>query len=43
MDWFEITWNEWVINYDFVHQIVLAQNHAEQYAHVDGDRERLVL
>jgi len=26
MDWFELTWNEWVINYDFVHQIQLAQN-----------------
>ena len=25
MDWFELTWNEWVINYDFVHQIQLAQ------------------
>jgi len=26
MDWFELTWNEWVINYDFVHQIQMAQN-----------------
>ncbi|MGC1414219.1 MAG: DUF3488 and transglutaminase-like domain-containing protein [Candidatus Acidiferrum sp.] len=26
MDWFELTWNEWVINYDFIHQIQLAQN-----------------
>lgn len=26
MDWFELTWNEWVINYDFNHQILLAQN-----------------
>ena len=26
MDWFELTWNEWVINYDFIHQILLAQN-----------------
>ncbi|MGB7285080.1 MAG: DUF3488 and transglutaminase-like domain-containing protein [Candidatus Acidiferrum sp.] len=26
MDWFELTWNEWVINYDFLHQIQLAQN-----------------
>ncbi|MGC1484446.1 MAG: DUF3488 and transglutaminase-like domain-containing protein [Candidatus Acidiferrum sp.] len=25
MDWFELNWNEWVINYDFVHQIQLAQ------------------
>ena len=26
MDWFELSWNEWIINYDFVHQILLAQN-----------------
>lgn len=26
MDWFELTWNEWIINYDFLHQIQLAQN-----------------
>jgi transglutaminase-like putative cysteine protease len=26
MDWFELTWNEWVINYDFAHQANLAQN-----------------
>ncbi len=25
-DWFELTWSEWVINYDFAHQITLAQN-----------------
>ena len=25
-DWFELQWSEWVINYDFVHQITLAQN-----------------
>ncbi len=25
-DWFELTWNEWVINYDFTHQVVLTQN-----------------
>lgn len=24
-DWFELNWNEWVINYDFSHQITLAQ------------------
>jgi protein-glutamine gamma-glutamyltransferase len=24
-DWLELTWNEWVINYDFVHQVQLAQ------------------
>lgn len=26
MDWFELTWNEWIINYDFIHQIQLAQS-----------------
>jgi transglutaminase-like putative cysteine protease len=26
VDWMEITWNEWVIGYDFAHQLVLAQN-----------------
>ncbi|MBS1841799.1 MAG: DUF3488 domain-containing protein [Acidobacteria bacterium] len=24
-DWLELTWNDWVINYDFGHQVVLAQ------------------
>jgi transglutaminase-like putative cysteine protease len=24
-DWFELAWSEWVINYDFAHQILLAQ------------------
>lgn len=26
IDWMEITWNEWVIGYDFTHQLALAQN-----------------
>ncbi|MGB7847469.1 MAG: DUF3488 and transglutaminase-like domain-containing protein [Candidatus Acidiferrum sp.] len=26
VDWFQLTWNEWVINYDFTHQIALARN-----------------
>jgi protein-glutamine gamma-glutamyltransferase len=26
LDWFELSWNEWVINYDFIHQLLLAQN-----------------
>jgi hypothetical protein len=26
LDWFELTWNEWVISYDFAHQVALAQN-----------------
>jgi protein-glutamine gamma-glutamyltransferase len=25
-DWFQLVWSEWVINYDFVHQITVAQN-----------------
>jgi hypothetical protein len=25
-DWLDLTWNEWVIGYDFAHQLVLAQN-----------------
>jgi len=26
VDWFQLTWNEWVINYDFSHQTTLARN-----------------
>jgi hypothetical protein len=26
IDWFQLTWNEWVVNYDFLHQISLAKN-----------------
>jgi hypothetical protein len=25
-DWFQLQWSEWIINYDFVHQLTLAQN-----------------
>jgi protein-glutamine gamma-glutamyltransferase len=25
-DWFQFVWSEWVVNYDFVHQMTLAQN-----------------
>ena len=25
-DWFQLQWGEWVINYDFFHQLTLAQN-----------------
>ncbi|MHB8485705.1 MAG: transglutaminase TgpA family protein [Candidatus Acidiferrales bacterium] len=25
-DWFQFSWNEWVINYDFAHQLSLARN-----------------
>jgi protein-glutamine gamma-glutamyltransferase len=26
LDWMQLNWNEWVINYDLSHQLVLAQN-----------------
>jgi protein-glutamine gamma-glutamyltransferase len=26
LDWMQLTWNEWVINYDFAHQLVMAKN-----------------
>src|SRR5262249_15105593 len=26
LDWMELTWNEWIISYDFAHQVALAQN-----------------
>jgi protein-glutamine gamma-glutamyltransferase len=26
IDWLELNWNEWVINYDFAHQVQMAQN-----------------
>ena len=26
LDWLELSWSEWVINYDFAHQVVMAQN-----------------
>ena len=26
LDWLELTWSEWVINYDFAHQVVMAQS-----------------
>ncbi len=25
-DWFQFAWSEWIINYDFGHQVTLAQN-----------------
>jgi protein-glutamine gamma-glutamyltransferase len=25
-DWFQLSWNEWVINYDFAHQLTLGRN-----------------
>ena len=26
VDWIQLNWNEWIISYDFAHQMVLAQN-----------------
>jgi len=26
LDWMQLNWNEWVINYDFAHQIQMAKN-----------------
>lgn len=26
LDWFQLNWNDWVINYDFSHQVMLAEN-----------------
>ncbi|HTU35094.1 MAG TPA: DUF3488 and transglutaminase-like domain-containing protein [Candidatus Acidoferrum sp.] len=26
LDWFQLNWNDWVINYDFSHQVILAEN-----------------
>jgi protein-glutamine gamma-glutamyltransferase len=26
LDWFQLLWNEWIISYDFAHQISLSQN-----------------
>lgn len=26
VDWFQLNWNEWVVNYDFSHQFLLAKN-----------------
>jgi len=26
LDWMQLNWNEWIINYDFAHQLVMAKN-----------------
>src|SRR5579862_321348 len=36
-DWFQFAWSEWVINYDFGHQVNLAQN-MQRTSHDFGDR-----
>lgn len=36
-DWFQYSWGEWIINYDFVHQVTLAQN-MQKTSHDFGER-----
>ncbi len=38
-DWFQLTWDEWVINYDFAHQLTLGRN-ARDSSRNWGDRAR---
>jgi protein-glutamine gamma-glutamyltransferase len=38
-DWFQFAWSEWIVNYDFTHQLVLAQN-LQKTSHDFGDRAR---
>jgi protein-glutamine gamma-glutamyltransferase len=38
-DWFQFAWSEWIVNYDFTHQIVLAQN-LQKSSHDYGARAR---
>jgi len=38
-DWFQFAWSEWIVNYDFSHQISLAEN-AKQASQSFGDRAR---
>jgi protein-glutamine gamma-glutamyltransferase len=38
-DWFQFTWGQWVINYDFMHQVTLAQNFGKS-TRAWGDRLR---
>lgn len=38
-DWFQFAWSEWVVNYDFTHQITLAQN-LQKSSRDWGDRAR---
>ena len=39
-DWFQFAWSEWIINYDFTHQITLAQN-LQKSSHDWSERTRL--
>jgi hypothetical protein len=38
-DWFQFTWGQWIINYDFMHQVTLAQNF-QKSTRAWGDRLR---
>jgi hypothetical protein len=38
-DWFQFAWSEWVVNYDFTHQITLAQN-LQKSSHDWSERTR---
>ena len=40
-DWFQYSWGEWIINYDFVHQVTLAQNF-QKTSHDFGDRAQKI-
>jgi protein-glutamine gamma-glutamyltransferase len=40
-DWFQFAWSEWVINYDFSHQITLAAN-LQKSSHDWSDRARQI-
>jgi hypothetical protein len=39
LDWFQFAWSEWVVNYDFSHQITLATS-LHQTSHDFGERAR---
>jgi len=38
-DWFQFAWSEWIVNYDFTHQIAVAQN-LQKSSHDFGERAR---
>jgi hypothetical protein len=40
-DWFQFAWSEWVINYDFSHQVTLAQN-LQKSSHDWSERARQI-
>jgi protein-glutamine gamma-glutamyltransferase len=38
-DWFQFAWSEWIVNYDFTHQLTVAQN-LQKSSHDYGERAR---